>query len=126
VKKIGFLTILCLMLTYMIQAQQRPLLDQNPIERPILRDRPVNIKNPVEFYPNPVEQYLTVSIDREQLKNVEFEVYNIIGNSHNIEVEDLSRSQFKIHLNSFKSGYYLLVVKDKENRVSHAYKFQVK
>ncbi|MCC5930500.1 MAG: T9SS type A sorting domain-containing protein [Cyclobacteriaceae bacterium] len=111
---------------YMIQAQQNPLLDQNPIERPILRDRPVNIKNPVEFYPNPVEQYLTVSIDRDQLKNVEFEVYNIIGNTHQIEVEDLSRSQFKIHLDNFKSGYYLLVVKDKENRVSHAYKFQVR
>jgi len=88
------------------------------------------VHNPVQFYPNPSDDFLMVDIEDKELKNVEIEVYNIIGNVMKVDVEDVSsgmeKQQFKINVRNLSSGYYLLVVNDKENRFKQAYKFQKK
>lgn len=94
------------------------------VETPLRR-----VDNPVQFYPNPSEDHLIIDIKDQSLKNVELEVYNIIGNAMKIEVEDRSDSsvkKYKINVRSLMPGYYLLVVSDKDSRFKQAYKFQKK
>ncbi|MGF1637217.1 MAG: T9SS type A sorting domain-containing protein [Cyclobacteriaceae bacterium] len=117
----------CIILTFsLLKAQQQPINSHYPSESPIFRNENINAKKPVEIFPNPVDDFLTVTIDKNEFKNVEFEVYNIIGNAHKISVEDLARGTYKINLSNFNAGYYLLVVKDTESRTNKAFKFQVK
>ena len=79
----------------------------------------------VELFPNPVPKELTVKIG-DDLKQVEFEVYNIIGNSVKVEVEKVDDHEYKIPVRSLAPGYYLLIIKDKELKYRQAFKFQKK
>lgn len=114
------------LLAYGQTEQEGTATSQQPfVENPLRR-----VHNPVQFYPNPSDDFLMIDIDDKELKNVEIEVYNIIGNVMKVEVEDvsgsISKQQFKINVRSLSSGYYLLVVNDKESRFKQAYKFQKK
>jgi hypothetical protein len=95
-------------------------------DQPFVETTIRQVSNPVEFYPNPSHDDLNVRINDSNLQNVEFEVYNIIGNSIKIEVEEIARDHYRIPVRSLSPGYYLLVVQDKENRFKQAYKFQKK
>ena len=79
----------------------------------------------VELFPNPVPKELTVKVG-DELKQVEFEVYNIIGNSVKIEVEKVDENEYKIPVRALAPGYYLLIIKDKEIKYRQAFKFQKK
>ena len=84
------------------------------------------VKTTVELYPNPVTDYLHVNIESENLENVEFEIYNIIGNLIKIEVEHVNNYQFKIPVRTLPSGYYLLIISDKTTKYNQPFKFQKK
>ncbi len=95
-------------------------------EQPFVENSLREIKNPIDFFPNPTPDDLNIVINDKTLKNVEFEVYNIIGNSIKIEIEEVTQNKYKIPLRSLSPGYYLLVVQDKDSRFKQAYKFQKK
>jgi hypothetical protein len=106
------------------QAGEKVSFQQN--EQPFVENTLRQVSNPIEFYPNPSQDDLNVKVNDKNLQNVEFEVYNIIGNSIKIEVEEVAKDLFKIPVRSLSPGYYLLVVQDKDSRFKQAYKFQKK
>jgi len=83
-------------------------------------------KTTVELYPNPVTDFLHINIESENLENVEFEIYNIIGNKVKVEVEQVNNYQFKIPVRTLASGYYLLTISDNTTKYNQAFKFQKK
>ena len=95
-------------------------------EQPFVENSLREIKNPIDFFPNPTPDDLNIVVNDKTLKNIEFEVYNIIGNSIKIEIEEVTQNKYKIPLRSLSPGYYLLVVQDKDSRFKQAYKFQKK
>jgi len=84
------------------------------------------VKTSVDLYPNPVTDFLHIKIDTENLDNAEFEIYNIIGNSIKIDVEQVNNHQYKIPVRTLASGYYLLIIQDKTTKYNQAFKFQKK
>jgi hypothetical protein len=80
-------------------------------------------KNKIEIYPNPAAENIFVKIENSELQKVEFELFNIIGNSLNINPEEISKNNFKINVDEFPAGYYLLIVKDPITRFNQAFKF---
>lgn len=80
-------------------------------------------KNKIEIYPNPAVENIFVKIENSELQKVEFELFNIIGNSLSIKPEEISKNNFKINVDEFPAGYYLLIVKDPVTRFNQAFKF---
>ncbi|MFW5700875.1 MAG: T9SS type A sorting domain-containing protein [Cyclobacteriaceae bacterium] len=86
----------------------------------------IEVKTTVELYPNPVADNLHIDIESENLDNVKFELYNIIGNVIKIEVEQVNNYQYKIPVRTLPSGYYLLIISDKNSKYNQPFKFQKK
>jgi len=95
-------------------------------EAPAVNERDIVTVNHIDLYPNPVSDYLNVKIENSTLENVEFELYNIIGTSLEISVEQRGANTYKIDIKDFYPGYYLLIVKDPIKRFNKSYKFQKK
>ena len=92
-------------------------------ETPFINDPKLQVKNTIELFPNPVEDYLHVKIVNSELSDVKFEMHSIIGNVIDIETEQIGSDDFRIPVETFASGYYFLVVKDDGTRFSKAFKF---
>ena len=90
--------------------------------QPIFSDEVLQ-ENVIEIYPNPAVRFLIVNVKNSTLKNTEFEMHSIIGNSMTINVQDLGQGKFRVPVEHFATGYYFLVVKDEETRFKRAYKF---
>ncbi len=125
--KIILSTILTIILALgLVFAQNHPIRTGSNTEMPDFSKENLNVKNRIELYPNPTTDFLMVSIDRFNLKQVEFKLYNIIGNDLSIEVDELSRGKYRIDVKNYNPGYYLLVIRDPVMRYNKAYKFQKK
>ena len=61
-----------------------------------LIQRPLDLKQIVEFYPNPAIDFLNIDIKSEDLVQIEFEVYDIIGNAIKVYPEKLSRNKYRV------------------------------
>jgi hypothetical protein len=107
-------------------AQNDPLGKDSNTEMPEFSRSNLQSSTKIELYPNPTTDFITVTIDREKLKSVEFEMYNIIGNHMNIAIEKEDYRQFKINVREYNPGYYLLIVKDPITRYNQVVKFQKK
>lgn len=81
------------------------------------------VKNKIEIYPNPAVQNVYIKIENSELESLEIEMFNIIGNSIRFEYEEITKDNFKINVEEFPPGYYLLVIKDPITRFSQAFKF---
>ena len=88
-----------------------------------LRNSTLLEKNKVTLYPNPATDFLNVEISNTELKNVTIKMYNIIGNVVNTEIEVLEDHRFFIKLKDLPPGYYLLAIKDGNNKINETYKF---
>lgn len=108
---------------YLIQAQDSTDNVGFKAESPSFENLSIEIKNQIEFYPNPTTDYLIVEIRNSELENVEFEMHSIIGNSVSIQPEEIGRDKFRIDVKRFATGYYFIVVKDDLNRFKEAHKF---
>jgi len=116
-------TILTLGLVF---GQNHPIKTGSDTELLDFSKKNLNVQNSVELFPNPTTDFLMVSIDQFNLKQVEFRLYNIIGNKLNIGVDELSRGKYRIDVRNYNPGYYLLVIRDPIMRYNKAYKFQKK
>ena len=83
----------------------------------------IELKNQIEVYPNPAAKNIFIKIENSELEKVEFELYNIIGTSLKFECEEITKNHFKIGVEEFPPGYYLLIVKDPISRFNKAFKF---
>ena len=103
-------------------AQNIPIDDKR--ELPKLKTESLQIGMDVDLFPNPAEEYLHVTIKNSQLKDVRIEMYNIIGNRLDFEVDKSNANTYKLNLKELHAGYYLVVVKDPISRFNKAYKFR--
>ncbi len=99
-------------------------IDGNKSELPKLKKESLQIETDVELYPNPTIDYLNIKLKNSQLKDVQFEIYNIIGNKLKFELDVVNSDTYKINVKEFHSGYYLLIIKDPISRYNKAFKFR--
>lgn len=97
---------------------------QDKTEVPRLTTESLRLETTVELYPNPTEEYLNITLQNSRLKNVEFEMFNVIGNKMEFDLEQMSAVNYKANVKELKPGYYLLVVKDNATRFRKAFKFR--
>lgn len=78
----------------------------------------------VQLYPNPTVNYLNINLNTDKLKDVAFELYSLIGSKLDITIEKKADNHYKIPVDRLGAGYYLLIVKDRNQHFKKAYKFQ--
>ncbi len=83
------------------------------------RDEP---KIKIDVFPNPAFDNIFVRIESQEQPKVEFELYNIIGTSLNVESEQIEKNYYKIGVKELPAGYYLLMVKDPVQHFNQAFK----
>jgi hypothetical protein len=98
--------------------------EDNKSELPKISKESLQVITDVELYPNPANEYLNIKLKNSNLKNVQFEIYNVIGNKLEIEFDAVNSENYKISVKDFSSGYYLLIVKDPISRYNKAFKFR--
>ena len=80
-------------------------------------------RNKVEIYPNPTVDYLNIVISNSSLDNPKIEVFNIIGNSIEVEMEKLEDNKYRLNVKDLPAGYYLVTIKDNGEPIKDMFKF---
>lgn len=101
-----------------IHAQQAPAVENPTIKQSLTQPFTV------ELFPNPTVDFLNISISDTEVKNLQFEIYSVIGNKQDFEVEKQDNTSYKINVEALNTGYYLIVIKDPISRIDKAYKFR--
>ena len=83
----------------------------------------LDLKQLVEVYPNPAIDFLNIDVNSQDLVQVEFEVYDIIGNTISVSPEKLTASKYRVPVSDLHSGYYMLIVRDPYSRYRQIFKF---
>lgn len=96
---------------------------EQSVSLPNLQDDQIIIKNKIEIFPNPAVEYIYIKIENSELENVEMELFNIIGNSLSFDLEEIEKNSYRIKVEDFPPGYYLLMIKDPIKRFNQAFKF---
>jgi len=99
-------------------------IDGSKSELPTLNKESLQVETDIELYPNPAIEFLTINLKDSKLKEVQFEVYNIIGNKLSYEMDAINSNSYKLNVKEFNPGYYLLIVKDPVTRYNKAFKFR--
>lgn len=99
-------------------------IDGSKSELPKLNKESLQVETDIELYPNPAVEFLTINLKNSKLEDVQFEVYNIIGNKLSFEMDAINSNSYKINVKEFNPGYYLLIVKDPVTRYNKAFKFR--
>ncbi len=118
------LTFLFLITVVQFSFCQGPSVDDNKSELPKIKKESLQNQTDVELYPNPATDYLNITLKDSKLKNVQIEMYNVIGNKIEFELDAVSLGNYRINVKNFNSGYYLLIVKDQVSRYNKAFKFR--
>ena len=120
------ISLILLLLTFAFHCSfGQNLQDQeNRSELPKMKTESLNIETDVDLYPNPAIDYLNITLKNSQLKKVEIEMYNVIGNKLEFEMDMVSSNSYKLNVKNLHSGYYLIIIKDPISRYNKAYKFR--
>ena len=116
------ITFFLFFITNIAFAQNNQIEDRR--ELPKLKTESLKVEMDVDLFPNPAEDYLNITIKNSNLKNVQLEMYNVIGNKLDFELDRSTSNSYKVNVKEFHSGYYLLIVKDPISRFNKAYKFR--
>ncbi len=120
-----YLTILTILFfTQLSFGQERSIQNDNR-DLPKLSTESLQIETGVELYPNPTSDFLNITLKNSILKDVKFEMYNIIGNKMDIDLDVVNSKNYKINVKEFHSGYYLLIITDPITRFNKAFKFRI-
>ena len=88
-----------------------------------LTQRSLELDQVVEVYPNPAIDFLNIDVKSQDLVQIEFEVYDIIGNTIQVSPEKLTASKYRVPVKDLHSGYYMLIVRDPYSRYRQIFKF---
>ncbi len=88
-----------------------------------LTHRSLDLEQIVEIYPNPAIDYLNINLKSKDLVQVEFEVYDIIGNAIKVTPEKLSEKRYRVSVSELHAGYYMLIIRDPYSRYRRIFKF---
>jgi len=98
--------------------------NENKSELPKLNKESLQVEADVELFPNPATDFLNVSLGNSRFKDVQFEMYNIIGNKLDFELDAVGSNSYKVNVKDLHQGYYLLIIKDPISRYNKAFKFR--
>lgn len=110
-------------LLFGIATAQSALAREQSVSLPYLQDDESTAKNKIEIFPNPAVEYIYIKIHNSDLENIEMELFNIIGNSLSFDLEEIETNSYRIKVEDFPPGYYLLMIKDPIKRFNQAFKF---
>lgn len=111
---LGFI-IMFFSLVFAAQAQTADNYDVQPEQ--------AELSKSVHIFPNPATEYVNVRLDFLQAENVTLTVHNIIGNEVPVETERVDTNELRVRVKDLVSGYYLLAIKDEEDKFRGTYKF---
>jgi hypothetical protein len=114
--------VLLLFLSVLIARAQSAVGDEKSIESSAFHNDKTLQKTKVEVFPNPAVDNVFVRIESHEFDKVDFELFNIIGTSMKIDIEEIEKDYFRIGLKELPTGYYLLMVKDPVKRYNQAFK----
>ncbi|WP_420581873.1 T9SS type A sorting domain-containing protein [Reichenbachiella sp.] len=89
----------------------------------IFENESLDFSNQIEVYPNPSIDYIVVNIKNSTLRETSFELHSIIGNTVEVNAENVGSDKYRINIKNFNPGYYFVVVKDDFSEFKEAYKF---
>jgi hypothetical protein len=110
-----YILILLVLAGFVLQAQTREDYDVQGT-----RQDPAKT---VQIYPNPATDFVHIRFEQFSAHNLKLTVHNIIGNPVKVETEIIDAHEIRIHVKDLVSGYYLLAVKDDEDKFQGTYKF---
>jgi hypothetical protein len=102
---------------------QSTFTDEQSQELPYFQNEQIISKNKIEIFPNPASEFIYIKINNSEFENIEMELFNIIGNSLSFELEEIEKNSYRIKVEDFPPGYYLLMIKDPIKRFNQAFKF---
>jgi hypothetical protein len=85
--------------------------------------QPVNFSKSVRIFPNPAVDFVHVRIEDLSVEKVKVTLHNIIGNEMIVETEVIDAHEIRIKIRDLVSGYYLIALKDDDDRFRGTYKF---
>jgi len=106
-----------------IASAQASFDGEQGVSMPYSQEDQATTKNKIEIFPNPAVDYIYVKIHNSELENVEMELFNIIGNSLALDLEEIEKNSYRIKVEDLPPGYYLLMIKDPIQRFNQAFKF---
>lgn len=80
----------------------------------------------VEVFPNPTSDYLTIDLSNLNLKKPKIEIRSIIGTKMRVNPEKNGLKKYKIDVQTFPRGYYLVLVMDDQSKFQQTVRFSKK
>lgn len=80
----------------------------------------------VEVFPNPTSDYLTIDLSNLDLKKPKIEIRSIIGTKMRVNPEKNGLKKYKIDVQTFPRGYYLVLVMDDQSKFQQTVRFSKK
>lgn len=80
----------------------------------------------VEVFPNPTSDYLTIDLSNLDLRKPKIEIRSIIGTKMRINLEKNGLKKYKVDVQSFQRGYYLVLVMDDQSKFQQTVRFSKK
>lgn len=80
----------------------------------------------VEVFPNPTTNFLTVDLSKLSLKEPKIEIRNIIGSKMVARTENLGQKQYRVDVQDYPRGYYLVLVRDDKTKFQQTVRFSKK
>lgn len=80
----------------------------------------------VEVFPNPTSDYLTIDLSNLNLKKPKIEIRSIIGTKMRVNLEKNGLKKYKIDVQTFQRGYYLVLVMDDQSKFQQTVRFSKK
>lgn len=77
----------------------------------------------IQIYPNPATEYVKIDFQATQNRIFQFRLYNVIGNDFPLVVNQEQIGVFKFDVKNLPSGYYWILVMEKESNSRKAFKF---
>jgi len=80
----------------------------------------------VEVFPNPTTNYLTVDLSKLSLNDPKIEIRNIIGSKMVARTENLGLKKYRVDVQDYPPGYYLVLVRDDQKQFQQTVRFSKK
>ena len=80
----------------------------------------------VEIFPNPTSDFLNVDLSKLDLQKPQLEIRSIIGTKMQVVVEENGVKRYKVDVQSFPRGYYLVIVRDDRSKFQQTIRFSKK
>ncbi|MFY0592860.1 T9SS type A sorting domain-containing protein [Roseivirga sp.] len=85
-----------------------------------------NEKVKVEVFPNPTSDFLNIDLSDLELVKPKIEIRSIIGKKIKVNLEKNGTKKYKIDVESFPRGYYLVLVMDDRTKFQQTVRFSKK